>query len=146
MDKLEQLSIAFNKSFEKILLTNKNFNEEMVAILGELGINKIMFEQKTGLEYLAYDRIITLPENREESRKYSLRTVTSICVGLKLDIRTADRLLRSLGESFRPTNRVEQFYDFFVQNNYQLDIAECNEILRLNNIGKEHYLGTVSKK
>lgn len=127
----------FEESYKILCEINEPFYIKMSKILDLKKINASIFTERTELHRNYY--------NKFKSPKYIPRmsTFISMCMGLNLDLPTAESLLASLSLGFEKTNRLDCAYMFLLTHYQGLCIDDCNRILKdLGFTDKKNLLGT----
>lgn len=137
----QDMKEQFEESYYILCSINETFDVKMEKIFKLKKINAAIFVERTGLlrQYYSHFR----------AKKYIPRmdTFISMCMGLNLDLPTAESLLDSLRLGFEKTNRIHCAYMFLLTHYQGLCIDSCNEILCSLGINEEKYLlGTFTKE
>lgn len=128
----------FNESYEMLRLTNESFCQKMQKIYDKNNVTLTKFLDRTCLGRHFYDDFIT--------PKYipKMRSFISMCMGLNLDLPTAESLLESLSLRFDRTDKVDCAYMYLLTHHQGLNIEDCNKILKGLGIDKANdLLGTI---
>ena len=132
--------IEFERGFEMSLDINQTFQEKIRAIFTRNEWDSKQFCDQTGLEPIMFSRM------NQPGYTPNMRTLTAVCMALKLDVPTTEDLLKSVGLAFSPVNRVHRAYVYLLENCKDVSIEDCNTILTSFGIGRNDLLGTIQRK
>ncbi len=129
----------FDESYDILHSINEPLHSKMKTIFKSKNMNAKKFVDCTGLaRHYFYDF-------QREGYIPMMATLVSVCMGLNLDLPTAESLLAPTKFSFNYTNRIHCAYMFLLTHYQGLCIEDCNKILRCLGINdKAHLLGTFS--
>lgn len=131
----------FEESYKILCAVNAPFYENMKKIfeIKEMNVNK--FVERTHLHKRFYK------DFTKEGYIPRMDTFISMCMGLNLDLATAESLLASMRLGFDKTDRRHCAYMFLLTRYQGLGIEDCNGILRDLGYNEEKYLlGTFTKE
>lgn len=81
------------------------------------------FESKTGLDKMNFSRV------QGETHKFSMRPLVAMGVGLGLDLKEMEEVLRLGGMAFVDGDKEQEAYKYLFTGFYQRDIETCNAFL-----------------
>lgn len=137
----ELMKKQFEDSYELLCETNEPFHIKMQKVFDKREINASKFVECTGLYRQYYSKF------RSVGYVPNMNTFISVCMGLNLDLPTAESLLASLRHGFEKTNKLHCAYMFLLTHYQGLCIDDCNEILRsLGFVEEKYLLGSFEKK
>ena len=114
------------------LLGHNPFSEIVFELMKKRKWNSSIFKDLTLLDVATYSRIIN-----QEDKKWKFETIVAVCVGLALNLRTAENLLASAGHTFG-ASKTHQAYKFLFTEFRGWPIDDCNaflESLKLTPLG-----------
>lgn len=115
----------FTESYKIMCKLNEPFHEKMKKIYEYKSINnESEFMECTELGKGVYRKLVT------KGYIPSMKTFMSMCMGLNLDLPTAESLLASLSLGFEKTDRLDCAYMFLLTHYQGLCIEDCNRILQ----------------
>ncbi len=123
---------------QKLLSISGTFKEIIEQIMQYYHYNSAIFCDRTGLNKTI------LSDMKNPEYRPQLRTVISICIGLKLNFVLSERLLEATGFRFVHTRRLEcAYYKLLMESmEHDLDIIYCNKVLEAWGFEKKHFLGS----
>ena len=119
----EVMKEEFEESYEILCSINKPLHEKMKEIFQKKNIRVRQFVDCTGLGRYYYYHFL------EEGYVPNMDALIAVCMGLNLDVPTAESLLASTKYSFDYMNRVHCAYMFLLTHYQGLCIDDCNRIL-----------------
>lgn len=114
----------FDESYRILCSINEPLHEKMKKIFKIKKMNPRKFVEYTGLGRHYYYNF------QEEGYIPMMFALVSVCMGLNLDLPTAESLLAPTKFSFNYTNRIHCAYMFLLTHYQGLCIDDCNFILR----------------
>jgi len=126
--------------YEESYSTTRTFHDELKAILLKRKWDSENFKERTGLDDMTFTRLTKKPDYR-----FSKRIIVNICIGLGLDFRMSEQLLKLQGYSLSTEYDEDNAYSFLIERGYT-DIEDCNRILTALKIPPKLHLGTLSKQ
>ena len=142
MDNFKLVELQKTRDFfektKKTLSINGTFREIIEEKMKNMHCNSAMFCYKTGLNKTI------LSEMKKEDYRPQLKTVVSICVGLKFEYIISEKLLEAAGYKLVMTRDIDCAYYMFLIGcrNLKLEIEDYNEILKAWGFDKKHFLGS----
>ncbi|MBR1641621.1 MAG: hypothetical protein IJ683_04775 [Butyrivibrio sp.] len=136
----EKMTEEYTRSYNLLCEVNEPFHVKMKKIFDYLQIDRLSFEEKTGL----HTKFFT--DFQREGYIPRMSTFISMCMGLNLDLATAESLLASAKVAFDKTDRLHCAYIYLLTKHQGLNIEDCNKILKyLGYTEKKQLLGTFDK-
>ena len=134
-------SLKTRKFFEetkKSLSISGTFREIIEEKMKNIHCNSAMFCNKTGLNKTI------LSEMKKDDYRPQLKSVVSICVGLKFEYVISEKLLESAGYKLVMIRDIDCAYYMFLIDckNSKLEIEDYNEYLKAWGFDKKHFLGS----
>lgn len=136
----ERIYGRFKDDFNRTKRHNKPFNELMIDIIDDMGLDAKEFAYRTTLNEMAFSRI------QRPNYQPKMYTLITICMGLGFDMLMTLTLLEPLGRSFIKTNKVHYAYCRLITDYRGASIEKCNEILRRFGIDENNLLGFDNKR
>lgn len=135
------MEAEFEEGYKIMCAINEPFHKKMDTIFKMKKITSYTFVEKTKLNRQYYSKF------RAEGYIPRMDTFISMCMGLNLDLPTAESLLASMRLGFDKTDRRHCAYMFLLTHYQGLCIDDCNKILRkLGFDDEKHLLGTFNKE
>lgn len=143
---IEQLNEHYKRSLEH----NMSFVEHLGLILKDFGVKEgenekiTEFSDITGISVSTINRLIKGKQKRDGVEKDYfplMRTVITLCKALKYDVLMTETLLESLGFKFDKTRKLHYTYCFILSNCQELDIDDCNILLKMIGAKRNELLG-----
>ena len=133
-----QKTREFFEDVKKSLSINRTFREIIEEKMKNMHCNSVMFCNKTGLNKTI------LSEMKKEDYRPQLKTVVSICVGLKFEYVISEKLLEAAGYKLVMTREIDCAYYMFLIDckNSKLEIEDYNDYLKAWGIDKKYFLGS----
>lgn len=119
----EEMVQKFNDGYEDVKTANEKFHVKMKRIYERKNITKTQFANRTWLSEKFYNMFLS------PTYMPSMSSFISMCMGLNLDLPTAESLLESLALRFNRTDKVDYAYMFLLTRYQGLNIEDCNKIL-----------------
>lgn len=142
-----QLKKALMDLYNEAAAVQRPLDETIDEILCAQGLVK-QYHGKTIIDYARASKLTKLNQGvfrksiRNTNANIDMSIVMSICIGLKLSSVLTDRLLQSAGLAFRLDNPEHLAYIFLLEYCKDLDIDQCNQLLKDLHIRKERWLGS----
>lgn len=137
---MENMEKEFTENHKLLCEVDEAFHDKMKKIYKRKNMDEDKFCDCTNLHpkfYKAFLREGYIPR---------MDTFVSMCMGLSLDLATAESLLASTKYSFDRRNKIHYAYMFLLARFQGLCIEDCNKILNKLGIDEEkHLLGTFYK-
>ena len=142
MDNFKLVELQKTREFfvetKKSLSISGTFREIIEEKMKNMHCNSVMFCNKTGLNKTI------LSEMKKEDYRPQLKTVVSICVGLKFEYVISEKLLEAAGYKLVMTREIDCAYYMFLIDckNSKLEVEDYNEYLKAWGFDKKHFLGS----
>ena len=136
VEELAACSSRFHQIYALSQKLNDNFAEKIQKICEQnKTISAKNFSEKTGYPLKRFYRLI-----HEES--FNIQTLVSFFIVFEIDLQTAFNLLKSLGITFSPTNKVHYAYCYLISEYSGETLYKCNEILKYLGFKNSEFLGS----
>lgn len=135
----EIVKMQFEEGWNILRNINEPLHSKMKTIFKIKDINAKKFVECTGLpRHYFYDF-------QREGYVPEVTTLVSVCMGLNLDLPTAESLLAPTKFSFNYANKTHCAYIFLLTHYQGLCIEDCNKVLHILGIDKaSDLLGTIT--
>lgn len=124
----------FNSDYGLSLKINHTLKEQIETIIAEKNIDTVEFCNKTGYDSNRFYRM-------KRGEAPSMVTLVTFCMAFDISIQNTVEILRSLGVTFSPTDKVHAAYCYLISECRGKSLYDCNEILKGLSISEKHYLG-----